>query len=116
MISKKGTPPKSNKSKKSKGYIKQLDQRLSNNQILANRMYRLDRIKEADINRQMRDRPELSKGTNNLTKNLDIKNVFERQKKLMENKEAVSKEENIHEKYRMIHGLTSNPEINDRSK
>ena len=67
-MSKKGSPPKSNKNKAAKQYLNQLNQRLSNNQILASKANKLSRMKEDELKRQMRDRPELSKGTQALTK------------------------------------------------
>ena len=64
----------------------------------------------------MRDKPKLSKGTQNITKKMGIKNVFVRQQVLRLQKEAEKRESKISERYKCINGITSKPEINEKSK
>lgn len=115
-MSKKSPPPKDNKTKKNKQYIEHLDQRLSNNQILANKATKLERLREEELKRQLRDRPELSKGTQMMMKNQDIKNVFDRQQALIHYKEIDQRQATINQRYREIHKPTTKPEINVRSQ
>ena len=99
-MSKKSSPPKTSKAKKNKEFISQLDNRLSNIQGLANKELKLSRLREEELKRQWRDRPELSKGTQIITKNQDIKNVFERQQALIHSKEVDEKETTVNQRYK----------------
>lgn len=52
IMSKKSSPPKTNKAKKNKEFISQLDNRLLNIQGLANKELKLSRLREEELKRQ----------------------------------------------------------------
>ena len=64
----------------------------------------------------MLPKPVLSKGTQNMTKNLDIKNVFDRQQIFMKAKEALDRQNLSIERYKRMNGITDNPQINQKSQ
>lgn len=116
MMSEKDDEKKTKKKRKNGKYIQQLNKRLANTQGQANRTQRLTRIKEQEIQNQMQDRPKLSKGTHQLTKNIDIKNVFERQQFLTQRKVVQQRESAIAEKYKTTTNVVQNLVINEKSK
>ena len=109
-------PPKKPKSKKNREYIKNLDKRLASARMQINRSKKYEQIKEKEIISQIQDRPQISEGTKRIMENVSIKNVFERQKLLIQAQKKISKELYDKERYNALHGITDGPVINQRSK
>lgn len=105
-----------NLKKKNRKYLNQLDQRLADTKPKIVKSKKLEHTKEEELKKQVQDKPQLSKGTMNMTKNIGVKNVFERQRLLLEAKNAQNNDNVITERYKQANGITSKPQINQKSR
>jgi hypothetical protein len=71
--------------------LNKMDKRLSSTKEQLMKSKKLTFIKERELHEQVQDRPKLSKGTHMLTQDFDIRNVFERQRVLINVKQAMEK-------------------------
>jgi len=73
-------------------------------------------IKEKEIQKQVRDRPTLSVGTQRILRDKKTDNVFDRQRVLQYAKQAMNRQEIEASKYDKMQGITHKPHINQKSR
>lgn len=94
----------------------QLDKRLSCAKQQINKIKKLESLKEQEVQSQLQEKPVLTSKTQKIAENLDVKNVFERQRILTQTKEAIERQNRNQERYNILNGITNKPEINPKSR